>query len=828
MYSLLQAPIKNFLHLSKHSYLTVSPEIIFGEIVELFKEKGQNFAIFLKDGRPVGILTERDILRALLQGYPLEKPAFYLAKKELIKVRCSDTLLQAFNLMTENFIRRLIVIDEKGEFVGVLAQQDLILYSTEELFKGEGKIRDLLDFKGELIYAHKEELLKSILEKMAKYNIGAIPILDETKKPIGIITERDFIKVDIKDLEKPAKEIALKEVITIKYNEPIVKGIKLFKDYKIRHLIVVDNEGCAINILSQRDFIQSLACTYTDFLERHLQQAKNFISLLPEIVIELSECDSECKITWMNDFAKKNLGEEYLEKDIYTLLDIDEWNRIYGKLKRERFIYKEKIASRRGSYFEVTGTYLEFGKKEGKIKLFLRDITHEILEEERLKKEIRFLKNFLDNSLDFIFVIDKEGKIYYANTAFKKALGYAEEEIMTKTIFDIVALPRGELEKNIELLIKKGLEIKGRRFYKDCHQNLIPVEIKAKATLLNGEPFIIINARDIRELVLTEDLQKREIENLFSFYNFINELNLAQDEEKLWQTLESHVLKKVETLQYFEIDPTLREIKATFFGGNKELIGCSLEKEVNECRVFRTGKIFVKREDSYCPLFLKKDLSYFCLPLIFEGRIQGLINLVKRTSFYEEEIRYLEEKLHVFNIYFNQLRLLKIYKEQSIRDPFLNIYNRRFLLEILKKEEEKAKRDQGFLSIIIMDLDHFKKINDTFGHLAGDEVLRQISLLISLSVREMDYFGRWGGEEFLILLPKTSKEEAFLVAERLRSKIESHEIYTSEGFKIKVTGSFGVAEYPRDALSIEGLIKKADERLYQAKLFGRNRVVAEG
>lgn len=827
MYSLLQLPIKNFLNLSTPNYLIISQEITFGELVDLFKEKDQNFAVFVKEGKPVGILTERDIVRAMLQEYPFEKPAFYLAKKELIKIKSNATLLQAFNLMTENFIRRLIVIDERGEFEGVLAQQELILYSSEELFKGEGKIRDLLDFKGELIYAYKEEDLKSILEKMAKYNIGAIPILDEAKKPIGIITERDFVRFDFKDLEKPLKDIALKEVITIKFTEPITQGIKLFKQFNIRHLVVVDNEGCAVNILSQRDFIQSLACTYAEFLERHLQQAKNFISLLPEIVVELSECDSECRITWMNDFAKKTLGEDYLDKNIYTLIDIDEWNRIYGIIKRERFIYKEKIKSKIGIYFEVTGTYLDFGKREGKIKLFFRDITCEITEEEKLKRETRFLKNFLDNSLDFIFVIDKEGKIYFANSTFKKALGYNDEEILTKTIFDIVDLTKEELEKNIELLIKKGLELKGRRFYKDCHQNLIPVEIKAKAAVLNGEPYIIINARDIREIITAEDTQKREIQKLISFYNFINELNLAQKEEELWQILEKHLLKEVDTLHYFEIDPHTNEIKSTYLSGEKENWMDCLEKVVNECRVYRTGKAFMGKESSVCPLIKRAALVHFCLPFIFEGHIQGLITLLKKTPFEEEELKYLEDKIHAFNIYFNQLRLLNIYREQAIKDPFLNIYNRRFLLEILKKEEEKAKRDQGFLSIIIMDLDHFKKINDTFGHLVGDEVLKQISLLISMSIREMDYFGRWGGEEFLILLPKTSKEEALLVAERIRSRVESYEIFTAEGFKIRVTASFGLAEYPRDALSIEGLLKKADERLYQAKLLGRNRVVAE-
>lgn len=107
----------------------------------------------------------------------------------------------------------------------------------------------------------------------------------------------------------------------------------------------------------------------------------------------------------------------------------------------------------------------------------------------------------------------------------------------------------------------------------------------------------------------------------------------------------------------------------------------------------------------------------------------------------------------------------------------------------------------------------------------GDRILKEFSDLVGSLIRGMDYFARFGGEEFLIMLPEISKDNAFLVAERIRKALEKHEILISEGQTIKLTASFGVAEYPADALNYEGLIKKADTRLYQAKAEGRNRVV---
>ncbi len=825
MFNLLQLPIKNFLKEKK--VLTPYIDISLGELIELFQKHATNYAIFLKEGKPVGIITERDILKALSQKYPLEEQAFKLSKRELIKIKSTATLFTALNLMTEHFIRRLIVVNEKGEFEGVLTQQDLILYSSEEIFRGEGKIRDLLEFKNPLIYATLDESLESALSKMVNYNVGAIPVLDKDFKPLGIITEKDFLKLSLKDLKRPLKELALKEVITIKAKDPLTKGVELFRKHQIRHLVVVDDSGRAINVLSQRDFVQSLTCTYADFLESQLKQAKSFISLIPEIVLELSKCDSECRITWMNDFAKKSLGEEYLERDIYTLLDFDDWNRIYGLLKRERMLYKEKVRGKKGEIYEITGTYLDFGTKEGKVKLFLRDITHEYLKEEAYQREIRFLKSFLDNSLDYIFVIDKEGRIHFANTSFKKALGYSDEEILKKTIFEIVNLPEEELKRNIDLLIKKGLEIKGRRFYKDIYQNLIPVEIKAKAVILNGEPFIIINARDISDLLIGEETLKETQKALFSFYTFTKALNLAKSEEEIFKVLEKFLLEKVDTFHYFEIDSQMEEIKTTYLSGKKEYWEDCLTKDLRDCKVYRTGKSFHGSSDNPCPLIKRPDLPHLCIPLIFEGRVQGFITLVREKPFSEEEIKYFEDKIQVFNIYLNQLKLLKEFQDLSIRDPLLGIYNRRFIIELLKKEEEKSKRLGKPFSIILVDLDHFKKINDTYGHIAGDKVLKEFSQVVLSCIRSMDYFARWGGEEFIVLLPETNKNLSSQVAERIKKALENYEIPISEGIFIKITASFGVAEFPKDALSFDGLLKKADERLYKAKTLGRNLVVSE-
>ncbi|MDT8451666.1 MAG: GGDEF domain-containing protein [Gammaproteobacteria bacterium] len=168
-------------------------------------------------------------------------------------------------------------------------------------------------------------------------------------------------------------------------------------------------------------------------------------------------------------------------------------------------------------------------------------------------------------------------------------------------------------------------------------------------------------------------------------------------------------------------------------------------------------------------------------------------------------------------------RLVEELEKLSITDPLTSIYNRRKFNELLATEIERSKRYQNSLSIIMCDIDHFKKINDTFGHDVGDRVIRKFSKQIHENIREIDMFARWGGEEFMILMPNVSVENAHSVAEKLRTVIEKTEIETADNF----TASFGVADLLLDDTA-ETFIKRADQALYKAKRSGRNRVESIG
>ena len=167
---------------------------------------------------------------------------------------------------------------------------------------------------------------------------------------------------------------------------------------------------------------------------------------------------------------------------------------------------------------------------------------------------------------------------------------------------------------------------------------------------------------------------------------------------------------------------------------------------------------------------------------------------------------------------------LSVLEKLSLNDALTGIANRRRINNLLDNEYERAQRYQTPFSIVLFDIDHFKKINDTYGHLMGDNTLKKLSKLVNETIRKTEIVGRWGGEEFILILPETNINSGFLVAEKIR-KIISKTKFKDLGDRL--TCSFGVSEY-QQGITLDELIEQADQALYKAKENGRNMVTVYG
>ncbi|MCL2102409.1 MAG: diguanylate cyclase [Syntrophorhabdaceae bacterium] len=165
----------------------------------------------------------------------------------------------------------------------------------------------------------------------------------------------------------------------------------------------------------------------------------------------------------------------------------------------------------------------------------------------------------------------------------------------------------------------------------------------------------------------------------------------------------------------------------------------------------------------------------------------------------------------------------KMLVETNQRDHLTGAYNRRFLTNRLKEEFERHRRYKRSMSLMMIDIDHFKSINETYGHMCGDFILKSVSDIIQSALRRVDILARYGGEEFCCILPETSFENSILVAERIRAQVEASS-YDYEGQNIKVTVSIGVPREMKPSDTHEALLKNADNALYEAKASGRNAV----
>jgi diguanylate cyclase (GGDEF)-like protein len=228
-------------------------------------------------------------------------------------------------------------------------------------------------------------------------------------------------------------------------------------------------------------------------------------------------------------------------------------------------------------------------------------------------------------------------------------------------------------------------------------------------------------------------------------------------------------------------------------------------------------------------------LPCLCVPLIAHGQMLGLLHLQRLTKI----SKTLESGMSTdpgvvlavmvsedLSFALANMSLRESLHEQSIRDPLTGLYNRRFVDEFLVRELARAIRKTRQLSVVVLDIDHFKHINDTFGHSAGDMVLRQVSHILQAHVRESDIACRLGGEEFSLLLAELSSPIAVQRAEDIRKALREMSLTYENKPVGPITASFGAATYPEHGRTVEALFRAADEALYDAKRAGRDRVVS--
>ncbi|UCV20411.1 sensor domain-containing diguanylate cyclase [Ferribacterium limneticum] len=293
---------------------------------------------------------------------------------------------------------------------------------------------------------------------------------------------------------------------------------------------------------------------------------------------------------------------------------------------------------------------------------------------------------------------------------------------------------------------------------------------------------------------------------------------------------------KLEEFSLYEVSSNKKQMKAIMVDGEMADTCRWCDPQIlirpEACRVRRTGHLVdsVSSPDicnSFRPPAELGERRHVCFPVIQSGAVGSVVQLVTTP----ENATELLTKVPFINVYLRETapvletkRLMENLRDSTLRDPMTGLNNRRFLEEYVETLVSSVQRKRTHVAILMLDLDYFKMVNDTYGHDAGDAVLKELSSLLKQSVRASDLVIRYGGEEFLIILVDSEGQAADNVAEKIRLAVESLKVQIA-GITLQKTISIGIADFPTDSDTFWQAVKFADVAMYQAKEQGRNRVV---
>jgi diguanylate cyclase (GGDEF)-like protein len=254
--------------------------------------------------------------------------------------------------------------------------------------------------------------------------------------------------------------------------------------------------------------------------------------------------------------------------------------------------------------------------------------------------------------------------------------------------------------------------------------------------------------------------------------------------------------------------------------------------------VARSGEATIVNDAARDPRFTRRvdartqfeTRSILAAPLVSRGRTIGVLEIINklRGRFTRQDLALVLTLVEPCAIAIENATLFQRTEQLTITDDLTRLFNSRYLNLYLGREISRCKRHGIPLSVIFLDLDGFKGINDQYGHLAGSGTLTEVGTILAAGVRESDILARYGGDEFVVVLPETPASGALVIAERLRRAVEEHRFLEPQGICARISASFGIATYPDHALSPEGLIQKADQAMYRVKEREKNGIEVAG
>jgi diguanylate cyclase (GGDEF)-like protein/PAS domain S-box-containing protein len=446
----------------------------------------------------------------------------------------------------------------------------------------------------------------------------------------------------------------------------------------------------------------------------------------------------------------------------------------------------------------------------------------------------------LDGTTDVVAIKDTKGRYLLINPAGCRNLGHPPEGVLGKTDLELLTGGTGEsvMKADAEVL-RSGETLTFEQVASVGDRTWTFLSMKGPYKSPTGEVLgIIAVSRDITERKRMEEqiaLQnvergesiqrlQRQSEDLAGLSEMARLLQSTYVVDEIYELVARFATKLLGPTGGFCVTAASRTRIDQVARWGSEVVAPPFQPA--DCWALRTGRPHESNAGgTSCRHVAPESGPTLCVPLVAQGETLGVLQLhgALPTGARQELLGAFSEQL---SLAIANMQLRETLRSQAIRDPLTNLYNRRYMDETLLRELSRATRKEAPLSVIMIDIDHFKRFNDTSGHAAGDEILKRVARQLMSGVRREDVPCRFGGEEFALILPDMTLERAVERAETLRRDVEALSVELG-GTRIgPVTASFGVACFPAHGSTGDALIQQADGALYQAKARGRNRVVS--
>ena len=407
-------------------------------------------------------------------------------------------------------------------------------------------------------------------------------------------------------------------------------------------------------------------------------------------------------------------------------------------------------------------------------------------------------KAITNQATEGIALSDLEGNYVFVNPSFGQMMGYSEEELLKMTVFDVKAKTQSPGSFYESKTTKEGLPIEVKLRRRDGTEFF--TEIIGRVIKVGDKDYVLGTVRDITE-------RKRAEDRLRQLSSAVEHSPISIVIMDITGNIEYVNLKFTEVTG-FTLDEVRGKTPQDTFGSSNT----QPETRAEHWQTILSGNEW-RGEMENCK---KNGESYWAAVSISpitdsNGIITHFVSINEDITVRKEN----EEKIQRLNAGLEQL---------AMTDYLTNLYNRRYFMQRGAEEFKRARRNNQPLALLMMDIDHFKNVNDTYGHDAGDMALQQVAATLKSSLREIDILGRIGGEEFAVLLPNISLHEAAVLAERVRKAVAGTSVEIPGG-SLTITISIGVAVLTNETSGIDNILKNADVAMYQAKSCGGNCVV---